>query len=241
MRAKRPRWGGIPTVQLIPDDDFDLLRPRLHAAKEVLWVSRFSKVILARCIPLLVGAWLLGLLSLYLLISHPAIELTLPHFGASSSVPGQPEAQHHVRIGIWWAPMAIALRFLYGAAGTWQRWKWEPIKTLTPTHLIDVHVESALFPEEGRDDDPLPTAQVIQVKSHVGYWGGMMKGFGDLLYKVRTSEVGDTGTWYTIGPLPRVEQLAELLRSVSPAGDLPSGAPILAELDATPTSGRETA
>jgi hypothetical protein len=104
-----------------------------------------------------------------------------------------------------------------------------------------VHVESALFPEEGRDDDPLPTAQVIQVKSHVGYWGGMMKGFGDLLYKVRTSEVGDTGTWYTIGPLPRVEQLAELLRSVSPAGDLPSGAPILAELDATPTSGRETA
>jgi hypothetical protein len=221
--ARRPRWEGDPNNdtyedlqcrRLIPLPDFDLLRPRLRKEKNVLWASRLSRVQLLWCIPLAVSALLLLWIALYLSIARPSVVIPVP--------------MHRIHLNIWW-PVAWAGFFAaYKVVDLWQQWKYDPVIVLTDRQLIPAHIESALLPEEGKDDKGIiSTAQITEVEVFVGRFGGQFGGFGTVRYKVVAAASDDKGAWRTLKYMPRAEEFVELLRSVSPAGGMAPGQALL--------------
>jgi hypothetical protein len=210
-RAATPRFKGKPKVQLISDDDFDLQRHYLRKSQFIEWVSRRSKVELLWCIPKVLLAYLLFLGAVALLIVEPQyLLLTTPHIAIERfgiDIPSYP-----ITVSIWCIPMAFALRFLYTSARPQQEWKWRPVYIVDDIHLIERNQESGLLPEEGRLDPHIPLNQIVEVWAVVGYWGGMMRGFGELHYMRRISDEKDIEREFVISHLPQVEKLAELLR-----------------------------
>jgi hypothetical protein len=209
-RAATPRLREEPGIHLVSDDVVDLLRHFLRDAEWVDWISRQSKVVLLRCIPRLLLAYLFFLGSLYLFIAHPKTLITTPHIELNQF--GLDVPSKEIWISLWWVPMALSLRLLYKAASEQQRWMWHPIYIVDDIHFIAKHQESALFPEEGREDIPIPLDQIVEVTAKVGYWGGMLGGFGDLHLKRRIARERDEYEDVVISNLPRVEQLAKIIR-----------------------------
>jgi hypothetical protein len=209
----RFRWGP-QGPQLISDRDFDLQRNFLGDSKWVDWISRHSKIVLVRCGPRLIIAWLLFLLSVYWLVAHPWFYFTTWHIDLSKVVPGAWDIKpYHGRVSLWWIPVPFALRQLYKAAGMQQHWKWHPIWIVDDVHLIERHQESALFPEEKRKDIRIPLEQIVEVDSEVDYWGGLLGGYGSLFYKRSLTDQKDDEKEYEIPYMPRVEELVRILRA----------------------------
>jgi hypothetical protein len=209
-RVATPRFKGKPAVQLTSDDDIDLQRYYLRKSKYVKWASRRSKVELLSCLPRLLLAYLLFLGAVDLLIVEPKYLITTPHVVLEQF--GVDIASKRIWVSIWCIPMALSLRFLYTAARNEQEWRWHPIYLVDDVHLIERYQESGLLPEEGRVDPHIPLNQIVDVWAKVGYWGGIMRGFGELHYMRRISDEKDTEKEFVIKYLPQVEVLAELLR-----------------------------
>lgn len=219
-KQKRPRWEGAPEVQLIPEEDFRIQRARLAKDNPLrcLWVSRQSKVVLVRCAPwilLSIALWLLGIwLSARQVKLHPSLTLPWQENG---------EWQKHnigFTIKVWEIPLLLSFRTAYSAVRGWQRWKWGRIWTVTEKAFTERREESKLFPEEGSEDTHwIPTDQITEVRAKISYWGNILGGYGTVFIEVRISTERDTvDRIETLYYVPKAEQFADALRSVSRAG-----------------------
>jgi hypothetical protein len=205
-----PRFKGKPKVQLISNEEVNLQRHYLRKSEYVQWMSRRSKVVLLWCAVWQLLAYLLLLGSAHLYILDAKTLITTPHIENHQF--GWDIPSKVIWISQWVFPMIFCLRFAYLAARQQQQWKWHPIYIIDDIHLIERYQESALLPEEGRVDPHIPLDQIVEVWAEVGYWGGMMRGFGNVYFKRRLSENKDDDKVYTLENMPRAELMATTLR-----------------------------
>jgi hypothetical protein len=226
--TKQPRFKGKPELSLISSRDFNLLRPRLAGASRVLFAARHSEVELFHCVLPSLGAFVCFLAGVYVTIRHPYWTFTTPHIqpSESGSLNIPPKT---VSLGIWWIPFALCIRFVYVAAAHQQKWRYQPIWTLTPSHFTANYQESALMPELKLTDNPFPTDQIVRVWPAVDYWGKfkISNGYGTLYFERSIDpNTKDEDNVIPITNLPRVRELADMLISVCPRarGDQQIGA-----------------
>jgi hypothetical protein len=226
-KATIPQYRGVPELQLIPSDNFDLQRHTLGSARAVLFAIRRHVALALPALMPLAAAVVLVMTSAVLFVVQRAI--AIPSATLTPDSPLFPDGkQFHtpeIHLAIWWIPMLLGVRMIFWAARIWQDWKWDPLWTLTERYFYIIKLQSALFPHPTETKyDPIRTNQISHVDVSVGYWGTF---FGGLIFRnhgefgivtltvqsVRREDEPDRKI--VLKWVPRAKEVATLIASVS--------------------------